>query len=89
MANPVQVGILMGSKSDLPAMSAAGDVLELIQRIHQTPAQDFSRVLHDNLEVDDFLRTMAVLLLSGAFDQLTGWNPHNYYLYHQPRERHH
>ena len=67
------------------ARPAAGDVLELIQRIHQTPAQDFSRVLHDNLEVDDFLRTMAVLLLSGAFDQLTGWNPHNYYLYHQPR----
>jgi CotH kinase protein len=23
-----------------------------------------------------------VLLFSGAFDQLTGWNPHNYYLYH-------
>jgi len=22
-----------------------------------------------------------VLLFSGAFDQLTGWNPHNYYLY--------
>jgi hypothetical protein len=25
---------------------------------------------------------MAVMLFSGAFDQLTGWNPHNYYLYH-------
>ena len=34
------------------------------------------------LVTDDFLRTTAVLLLSGAFDQLTGWNPHNYYLYY-------
>jgi len=24
----------------------------------------------------------AVMLFSGAFDQLTGWNPHNYYLHH-------
>jgi len=28
---------------------------------------------------------MAVMLYAGAFDQLTGWNPHNYYLYHEPR----
>ena len=35
--------------------------------------------------MDAFLQTMAVMLFSGAFDQLTGWNPHNYCLYHQPR----
>ena len=47
MANPVQVGILMGSKSDLPAMSAAGDVLDQlgigydirIMSAHRTPAE--------------------------------------------------
>ncbi|MFN0051586.1 MAG: CotH kinase family protein [Planctomycetales bacterium] len=33
------------------------------------------------MEVDDFLSITAVMLFSGAFDQLTGWNPHNYYLY--------
>ena len=70
------------SKSASPE---ARDVLELISRIHNTPPKDFSQALHDNLEVDDFLQTMAVLLFAGAFDQLTGWNPHNYYLYHQPR----
>lgn len=35
--------------------------------------------------MDAFLQTMAVMLFSGAFDQLTGWNPHNYCLYHEPQ----
>ncbi len=47
MENKVLVGIVMGSKSDLPAMSAAGDVLaELgigydirIMSAHRTPAE--------------------------------------------------
>ena len=47
MSNPVQVGIMMGSKSDLPAMSAAGDVLDSlgigfemrIMSAHRTPAE--------------------------------------------------
>src|SRR5687768_17319516 len=37
------------------------------------------------MEVDDFLRVTAVLLFAGAFDQLTGWNPHNYFLYHDAK----
>ena len=47
MSNPVQVGILMGSKSDLPVMSAAGDVLDelgigydiRIMSAHRTPVE--------------------------------------------------
>ena len=38
------------------------------------------------IDLDAFLKTMAVMLYSGAFDQLTGWNPHNYYLYHDPQD---
>jgi spore coat protein CotH len=37
------------------------------------------------IDMDAFLQTMAVMLFSGAFDQLTGGNPHNYYLYHDPQ----
>ncbi len=56
MANEVLVGILMGSASDLPAMTAAGDVLDDLQigyemRImsaHRTPA-----------EADEFASTAA------------------------------
>jgi hypothetical protein len=33
------------------------------------------------LDVNAFFKTTAVLLFAGAFDQYTGWNPHNYYLY--------
>ena len=63
----------------------ARDVLELIARINGTPDEDFARVMESTVEMDAFLKTMAVMLFSGAFDQLTGWGPHNYYLYHDPR----
>ncbi len=35
-------------------------------------------------DIDSFVKTTAILLLSGAFDQYTGWGPHNYYLYQDP-----
>lgn len=63
----------------------AHDVLELISRINKTPASDFARVMETTIDLDAFLQTMAVMLFSGAFDQLTGWAPHNYYLYHEPQ----
>jgi spore coat protein CotH len=61
------------------------DVRELIARVNLTPAEEFARVMETTIEMDAFLQTMAVLLFSGAFDQLTGWNPHNYCLYHEPQ----
>ena len=81
---PIRGGLAFEPKSK-SARSDAGDVLELISRINQTPADDFARVLETTIDMDAFLQTMAVMLLSGAFDQLTGWNPHNYYLYHDPQ----
>ena len=63
----------------------ARDVLELISKINHTPPPDFATILQDSIDVDAFLQTMAVMLFAGAFDQLTGWNPHNYYLYHEPK----
>jgi hypothetical protein len=30
---------------------------------------------------------MAVMLFAGAFDQYTGWGPHNYYLYQNPADQ--
>ena len=36
------------------------------------------------LDVEAFVKTTAVMLLAGAFDQYTGWGPHNYYLYQDP-----
>lgn len=46
-----------------------------------------AKELEQILSLDAFLKTTAILLLSGAFDQLTGWNPHNYYLYRDPSEQ--
>jgi hypothetical protein len=59
----------------------ARDVLELIDRINKTSDEDFATVMEATIDMDAFLKTMAVMLFSGAFDQLTGWAPHNYYLY--------
>lgn len=56
-------------------------LVEFIKKINQLPAKDVAAYLNSNLELNDFLRITAVLLFSGAFDQLTGWQPHNYYLY--------
>ncbi len=50
--------------------------------INQSTEKDFAANLISKMEVDDFLRVTAVMLFSGAFDQLTGWQPHNYYLYY-------
>ncbi len=57
-------------------------LVEFIRMINQSPKRDFAASLESRLELDDFLRVTAVMLFSGAFDQLTGWHPHNYYLYH-------
>lgn len=65
----------------------ARDVFTLISHLNHTPPTDFSRTLQQHLHVDAFLKTMAVMLFAGAFDQLTGWNPHNYYLYHHPHDQ--
>jgi len=67
------------------ARADARDVLELIDRVNRVPAAEFAGYLSANLDMDAFLKSMAVLLYAGAFDQLTGWNPHNYCLYRQPQ----
>ncbi len=57
-------------------------LVQFIKLIDKTAPKEFAKTLDSMMEVDDFLRVTAVMLFSGAFDQLTGWNPHNYFLYH-------
>lgn len=61
-------------------------LVEFIRMIHQSEPSEFADDLEAQLELDDFFRVTSVMLLSGAFDQLTGWNAHNYYLYHDPEQ---
>jgi spore coat protein CotH len=60
-------------------------LVEFIKSINGTEPKEFAKTLGSKMEVDDFLRVVAVMLFSGAFDQLTGWNPHNYFLYHDAK----
>ena len=63
--------------------SEVRELLTFIEKINRIPDENFEQMLAQNIDVDKFLQTTAVMLLSGAFDQLTGWGPHNYYLYRQ------
>ena len=56
-------------------------VVQFIKQINGTNPVEFEKRIESLIDLDGFLKTTAVMLLSGAFDQLTGWGPHNYYLY--------
>lgn len=70
---------------------AGPNTLDELQRLTallaHTPDDALPEALEAQLELEPFLKLMAVAVLSGAFDQYTGWNPHNYYLYHHPNTR--
>ena len=55
------------------------DVVALLKTIGD-PSADLAAVF----DVDGFARLMATMVLTGAFDQYTGFNAHNYYLYRDP-----
>ncbi len=61
---------------------------QLLEFIHtiDTPTGTEAE-LRRSLDVEAFLKTTAVMLFAGAFDQYTGWGPHNYYLYRNPAEQ--
>lgn len=61
-------------------------LIALLRAVAEVPDEKFSATMESMLDLDRFLQIMAVMLFSGAFDQLTGWNPHNYYLYFEPAE---
>jgi hypothetical protein len=67
------------AKDDFPQLVA------FIKLINRTDPREFAKTLDARMEVDEFLRVTAVMLFAGAFDQLTGWNPHNYFLYRDAR----
>lgn len=62
-----------------------------------TALLEFIRILNDpsistaefsrHMDIESFVKTTAVMLFAGAFDQYTGWGPHNYYLYMNSRDR--
>jgi len=54
-------------------------LVEFLQAINSDAGD--SAGLSRILDIEPFVKTTAVLLFAGAFDQYTGWNPHNYYLY--------
>jgi len=64
---------------------AYGALIEFLRAVNEPGAR-----LEDQrrrLDIEAFTKTTAVLLFAGAFDQYTGWLPHNYYLYRNPADQ--
>ena len=57
-----------------------GDVVTLVHTLATGTIGDVTAAV----ETDALLKTMAVMMFGGAFDQYTGFNAHNYYLYRDP-----
>ena len=60
------------------------DVAALARFLRDEPDETFAAALAARFDLDSFLTTTALLAIVGAFDQYTGFNPHNYYLYFDP-----
>lgn len=76
-----QAGFEVKSDDKVEAFSA----LRLFIRAVDTPAGTEAE-LRRVFDVEPFVKLTAVMLLAGAFDQYTGWLPHNYYLYRNPAD---
>ena len=61
-----------------------GSLMELATLLRDTPDSEFEEALAARFDLEPFLKLMVVMMLSGAFDQYTGFNPHNFYLYDNP-----
>jgi len=66
-------------------VEAYAELLEFIRAINEPGGRD--EALRKRLDFEAFTKTTAVLLFAGAFDQYTGWSPHNYYLYRNPTDQ--
>ena len=60
-------------------------LIYFIKKIDKDGKSNYEQMLSENLRLEHFLKITAVMLFAGCFDQLTGWNPHNYYLYRNPK----
>ena len=60
------------------------DIVDLIRDIDTLTDAQFATWFNDTFRGEAFLELMPVMLLGGAFDQYTGFNAHNYYLYREP-----
>ena len=60
------------------------NLIDLFRNIERSRKTKYTLPLEQWLRLDKFLKTTAIMLFAGCFDQLTGWNPHNYYLYQHP-----
>lgn len=59
-------------------------LMDFATLLRDTPEEEFESVLEERFALEPFLKVMSVMMLSGAFDQYTGFNAHNYYLYDDP-----
>ncbi|MEE2757885.1 MAG: CotH kinase family protein [Myxococcota bacterium] len=60
------------------------ELYDLSVLLRDTPDDDLEARLESIFELESFIKLMAVMVFSGAFDQYTGQAPHNFYIYNNP-----
>lgn len=63
-------------------------LMELALLLRDTPDDELEQALEARFALEPFMKLMAVMMLSGAFDQYTGFNAHNFYIYDDPTSAH-
>jgi spore coat protein CotH len=62
-----------------------GQLVEFIRGVDAPHGTELE--LSRSVDLEAFIPTTAVMLFAGAFDQYTGWGPHNYYLFRNPADQ--
>ena len=60
------------------------EIMELAVLLRDTPDETLEDVLEERFVLDPFFKAHGRDDVLGAFDQYTGFNPHNFYLYDDP-----
>ncbi|MBV72365.1 MAG: hypothetical protein CMH52_13655 [Myxococcales bacterium] len=60
------------------------ELYDLSVLLRDTPDDVLEARLESRFELESFIKLMAVMVFSGAFDQYTGQAPHNFYIYNDP-----
>jgi spore coat protein CotH len=76
-------GLILETNLDDPDKNDYADLIAFLDVLNRTPDSRFPAEIETVLEVDSFLRALAVLVVMGEVDSILG-SPDNFYLYHRP-----
>lgn len=78
-------GLVLKTHEDDPQWNDYGDLVHLLDVLNNTPLDQLESKLPEVLDVESFLRTLAVTFTMSSYDSYLG-KSNNFYLYHRPTD---